>query len=163
MRPIYSSDHMNITAAKTSVIVPYFTRNSHFREFLPFGEINESKAVGIIFHEEQITVTATLTQQIFDGSYIVGVQATKAFLDYSQNNKEKTDLDVRKAVIEAYGNVLLAQESVAILEKNKETLSKNLFETKKIYENVDARKLLSHNRIDVVAKIIYCEYFLFLL
>ncbi len=84
---------------------------------------------------QQISATGTLTQQIFDGSYIVGVQATKAFLDYSQNNKEKTDLDVRKAVIEAYGNVLLAQESVDILEKNRKTLEKNLYETKKIYEN----------------------------
>lgn len=81
------------------------------------------------------TATATLKQQIFDGSYIVGVQATKAFLSYSQNNKEKTDLDVRKAVVEAYGNVLLAQESVLISENNKATLEKNLYETKRIYEN----------------------------
>ncbi|MBC29488.1 MAG: transporter [Muricauda sp.] len=103
-------------------------------DIVPGGE--PGTFVEVVFGQpQQITVTATLTQQIFDGSYIVGVQATKAFLDYSQNNKEKTDLDVRKAVIEAYGNVLLAQESVAILEKNKETLSKNLFETKKIYEN----------------------------
>ena len=30
----------------------------------------------------------------------------------------------------------------------------------KTLENVDARNFLSSNRIDVVAKIIYCEYFL---
>ncbi len=84
---------------------------------------------------QQATATATLTQQIFDGSYIVGVQATKTFLRYSANNKEKTDLEVRKAVVEAYGNVLLANESVIILEKNLATLEKNLFETTKIFEN----------------------------
>lgn len=90
----------------------------------------------VVFGQAQsANATATLKQQIFDGSYIVGVQATKAFLSYSQNNKEKTDLEVRKAVVEAYGNVLLAQESVAIFEKNKATLEKNLFETKKIFEN----------------------------
>ena len=90
----------------------------------------------VVFGQPQSAVaTATLRQQIFDGSYIVGVQATKTFLDYSQNNKEKTDLEVRKAAVEAYGNVLLAQESVAIFEKNKATLEKNLFETKRIYEN----------------------------
>lgn len=90
----------------------------------------------VVFGQAQTaTATATLTQQIFDGSYIVGVQATKAFLSYSQNNKEKTDLDVRKAVVEAYGNVLLAQESVLIAENNKETLEKNLYETKRIFEN----------------------------
>jgi len=84
---------------------------------------------------QQATATATLTQQIFDGSYIVGVQATKTFLRYSANNKEKTDLEVRKAVVEAYGNVLLTNESVIILEKNLATLEKNLFETTKIFEN----------------------------
>lgn len=90
----------------------------------------------VVFGQAQSArATATLEQQIFDGSYIVGVQATKAFLSFSQNNKEKTDLDVRKAVVEAYGNVLLAQESVLISENNKATLEKNLYETKRIYEN----------------------------
>ncbi|KKN78036.1 hypothetical protein LCGC14_0354670 [marine sediment metagenome] len=92
--------------------------------------------IPVVFSQPQsATATATLTQQIFDGSYIVGVQATKAFLSYSANNKEKTELDVRKQVVEAYGNVLLAEESVEILEKNKATLEKNLYETSKLYEN----------------------------
>ncbi|MGB7393902.1 MAG: TolC family protein [Pricia sp.] len=81
------------------------------------------------------TATATLSQQIFDGSYIVGVQATKAFLSYSANNEEKTDQEVRKSVVESYGNVLLAKESVVIFEKNKKNLEENLFETRKLFEN----------------------------
>ena len=90
----------------------------------------------VVFGQAQsMSASATLRQQIFDGSYIVGVQATKTFLEYSRNNKEKTELEVRKAVVEAYGNVLLAQESVQISEKNKATLEKNLYETKRIYEN----------------------------
>jgi len=90
----------------------------------------------VVFGQPQTaTATATLRQQIFDGSYIVGVQATKSFLSFSRNNKEKTGLEVQKAVTEAYGNVLLAQESVSIFEKNKANLEKNLFETTRIYEN----------------------------
>lgn len=90
----------------------------------------------VVFGQAQsMSATATLRQQIFDGSYIVGVQATKTFLEYSQNNKEKTELEVRKSVVEAYGNVLLARESVQISEKNKSTLEDNLYETKRIYEN----------------------------
>lgn len=90
----------------------------------------------VVFGQAQsMSATATLTQQIFDGSYIVGIQATKTFLEYSQNNKEKTELDVRRSVVEAYGNVLLAQESVLISERNKATLEENLRETKLTYEN----------------------------
>ena len=90
----------------------------------------------VVFSPPQsANATATLRQQIFDGSYIVGVQATRAFLSYSQNNKEKTDQEVLKAVVEAYGNVLLARETVTIAQRNIETLEKTLYETQKLFEN----------------------------
>ncbi|RLD29927.1 MAG: TolC family protein [Bacteroidetes bacterium] len=82
-----------------------------------------------------MNATATLEQLLFDGSYLVGLQSAKVFLEISKNAKEKTDLEIRKAVINAYGNVLLAQESVSILKNNKAVLEKNLYETQKIYEN----------------------------
>ena len=85
--------------------------------------------------KQSMTATAVINQKIFDGSYLVGLQSAKVFLEISQNAKEKTDLEVRKAVINAYGNVLLAIESVAILERNLNVLQKNLDETTKIYEN----------------------------
>lgn len=95
------------------------------------GEFEE-----VVFSTKQnATAFATLNQKIFDGSYLVGLQSAKVFLEISKNAKVKTDLEVRKAVIEAYGNVLLAEESIKILESNIEVLEKNLFETQKIYEN----------------------------
>lgn len=92
--------------------------------------------IPVVFTPPQAaSATATLRQQIFDGSYIVGIQATNAFLRFSQNNKQKTDQEVTKMVVEAYGNVLLAQETAKIAQNNKETLEKNLYETQKLYEN----------------------------
>ncbi|WP_407556313.1 TolC family protein [Winogradskyella sp. 4-2091] len=85
--------------------------------------------------KHSMTAFATLSQKIFDGSYLVGLQSAKVFLEISKNAKIKTDLEVRKAVIEAYGNVLLAEESIQILERNIKVLDKNLFETEKIYQN----------------------------
>ncbi|MFM1878802.1 MAG: hypothetical protein RLZZ241_1668 [Bacteroidota bacterium] len=81
------------------------------------------------------SATATLRQKIFDGSYLVGVQAAQAYDKFSQTNKEKTDLEVRSQVVEAYGNVLLATQSVQVLKRNTQALEKNLFETQKLYEN----------------------------
>jgi outer membrane protein TolC len=78
---------------------------------------------------------ATLSQLIFDGSYIVALQASKTYLKFYENAKIKTDTEIKEAVINAYGNVLLAQESINILEKNKATLEKTLSETKAIYKN----------------------------
>ena len=85
--------------------------------------------------KQNVNATATIKQLLFDGSYLVGLQSAKVFLEISKNAKEKTELEIRKSVIEAYGNVLLAEESIMILEKNKTTLIKNLNETQKIFEN----------------------------
>ncbi len=90
----------------------------------------------VIFGTQQnASVVATLNQLIFDGSYLVGLQAAKTFLEFSENANEKTKLEVRKGVINAYGGVLIARESVAILDKNLATLKQNLDETKLIVEN----------------------------
>ena len=97
---------------------------------------NPGEFVEIAFGTKQsINATVIVNQKIFDGSYLVGLQSAKVFLDISKNAKEKTGLEVRKAVINAYGNVLLAEESVKILERNIAVLQKNLDETTKIYEN----------------------------
>ncbi len=85
--------------------------------------------------KQSANLTATLSQVIFDGSYIVALEASKTFLDFSENANNKTKLEVRKGVINAYGGVLLSQENVDIVTRNLETLEKNLNETRKIYEN----------------------------
>ena len=85
--------------------------------------------------KQSINASATINQLIFDGSYLVGLQASKVFLEISKNSKEKTDLDIRKGVINAYGNVILTKESISILEKNISILEKNLSDTTKIFEN----------------------------
>ncbi len=96
----------------------------------------EGTYTAVIFSPQHtMNPSVTLSQQIFDGSYIVGVQAAKTFLKYSENNTEKTKLDIKKSVVEAYGNVLLAQESTQIVEKNIANIEKNLFETKEMFEN----------------------------
>ncbi len=97
---------------------------------------NQGEFAEVAFGTKQtMNATIKLDQKIFDGSYLVGLQSAKVFLDISKNAKEKTDLEVRKAVINAYGNVLLAEESIKILERNITVLEKNLNETSKIYEN----------------------------
>jgi outer membrane protein len=82
-----------------------------------------------------MTARSTLSQLIFDGSYIVALQASKTYLRYYENAKQKTNTEIREMVTNAYGNVLLAEESIAILEKNKTTLSKTLGDTQETYKN----------------------------
>jgi outer membrane protein TolC len=85
--------------------------------------------------KHSLNATATLRQLIFDGSYLVGLQSAKTYLKISENAKEKTELGIREAVINAYGNVLLSEESILILENNILSLEKTLNETSQMYVN----------------------------
>jgi len=85
--------------------------------------------------KHSMTAGATLSQLIFDGSYIVALQASKTYLQYFQNAKQKTDIEIKEMVTNAYANVLLTEESKGILEKNKATLSKTLSDTQQIFKN----------------------------
>jgi outer membrane protein TolC len=77
----------------------------------------------------------TLSQLLFDGSYIVALQASKTYLAFYQNYKKKTDTDIKEMIINAYGSVLLANESALILQKNKTILEKTIFETNETFKN----------------------------
>lgn len=85
--------------------------------------------------KQNVNASATLSQLIFNGSYLVGLQSAKTYLKISELAKIKTEEAVREAIINAYGNALIAEESILVLEKNKQSLDKNLHELTQMYEN----------------------------
>lgn len=59
---------------------------------------------------------ATVNQLIFSGSYIVGLQAAKAYLEQSQKNYQKSRIEVIRTVSEAYFLVLATEETIEVLD-----------------------------------------------
>ena len=85
--------------------------------------------------KQSMNATATWNQIIFDGSYLVGIQSAKTLLQITENAKTKTDQEVKKGIINAYGNVLLAEENATILKNNVESVQQTYDETKLTFEN----------------------------
>jgi len=77
----------------------------------------------------------TVKQKLFDGSYLVALQAAKVFLEISKNSKEKTLNEIRKIVAYSYGNILLAEANLEIIDSNIILLDKNVWELSKVYES----------------------------
>jgi len=77
----------------------------------------------------------TLRQLLFDGSYMIGLASIELFMDIAKKAKIKTDIEVKKATISAYGNALVSQERVEILKRNLENVKNNLEEINKIYDS----------------------------
>lgn len=100
-----------------------------------FGGVEGEFAEIAFGTKHNMNATATMNQLLFDGSYLVGLQSAKTYLKISENAKEKTELSIREAIINAYGNVLLSAAGITILERNIATLEKNLKEAEEIYKN----------------------------
>ena len=66
---------------------------------------------------QSLTAGLNATQLIFSGSYLVGVQAAKVLADAKDLAVERTAVDTRRMVAEAYTTALAAQANVATLDK----------------------------------------------
>ena len=84
---------------------------------------------------QTVVAGVTLDQLIFDGSYIVGLEATKVYLAISENILEKTMLEIRKSIISTYSSILLVQENIKFLKKNRNSLEANLNEVRELFRN----------------------------
>lgn len=84
---------------------------------------------------QNMVAGATLSQLIFDGSYIIGLEASKVYLSISENILEKTVLEIRKNIVSTYSSILLIQENIKFLEKNRDNLVANLAEIQALFRN----------------------------
>ena len=85
--------------------------------------------------EQNLVGSARMTQLLFDGSYIVGLQATKSYIEFFNNALKKTNLEVIKSVVNAYMNYLLSEANIDFIDKNIENLERTLRETNKLLVN----------------------------
>lgn len=97
---------------------------------------NEGEFAELIFGTQQTAMAnVELSQLLFDGTYIVGVQGIKHYISTAENVLEKTQIEVKKAIITAYINVLVARENNQILSRNAQTLQKNITEVEQLVTN----------------------------
>lgn len=92
------------------------------------------------------TIDVKVTQLLFSGSYIVGLQSAKAYKLLSKLIHTKNVDDVIESVENAYITVLIAEENTIILENTCDNLRKILKETEEIHkegfiEDIDVDQL----------------------
>lgn len=75
-----------------------------------------------------------VSQIIFSGEYIVGLMASRTFLQMSRNSKEKSETDVKELIANTYYLVLIQNQSSKIIKQSLENTQKIFEETKALYE-----------------------------
>lgn len=85
--------------------------------------------------KHNLSADITATQLIFDGAYIVGLQAAKTFVELSKNAYAKSEIDVKESVAQSYYLVLVAEQNRNILDSTLTTINKSYTDSKKYLEN----------------------------
>ena len=92
------------------------------------------------------------SQLLFDGSYLVGLQAAKTFKELSIRNSKRTKIETAVAVSKAYYSVLVSNEQLGLLDANLVRLHKSLHDIEAYYKNglvekvdVDRLQVLTNN------------------
>lgn len=92
------------------------------------------------------------SQLLFDGSYIVGLQAAVTYKELSVRNLKRTRIETAVAVTKAYYAVLVSNEHLVLLDANLKQLKKSLDDTEALFKNglvekidVDRLSVLKNN------------------
>lgn len=146
----------------TGIGLPQVSTNFSFQDFV---KVPVSLIPGEFFGEPagtfipvqfgvkyQSALNLEASQLLFDGSYLVGLQASKTYKELSIRNSKRTKIETAVAVTKAYYSVLVSNEQLNLLDANLLRLKKSLNDTEAYFKNgfvekidLDRLKVLSNN------------------
>jgi outer membrane protein TolC len=94
----------------------------------------------------QSNLTLAASQLLFDGTYLVGLQASKTYKELSQRAYKRSKIEVNVTVTKAYYQVLVSGEQIKLLDANlaqlKQQLDETIAENKQGFvEQIDVQRL----------------------
>ncbi len=138
----YLSQGLPQIDAKASVNKNFILR----RTFLPADQFNPAAPADSVIELKfglpyDGDIGLNISQMIFNGSYFVGLKASKALKELSRKDQIKTKTDVTELVTKAYYTVLVSEISHELILANYNRLDSLLRETRIMYENGVAEKI----------------------
>ncbi|MDJ0364293.1 TolC family protein [Hymenobacter sp. H14-R3] len=83
----------------------------------------------------------SLSQQLFDGSYLIGLKASKVYEELSHKQTQQAEIDVVEQVSKAYYSTLVARSRLTLLARNVQRLDTVLYQTNQTFKAGFAEKL----------------------
>ncbi len=97
----------------------------------PTLEAGEPFELGV---KNSTTYSVTVSQLIFSGEYIIGLQAAKAYLKISELNYEKEERDLKANVLTNYASILILKDNLKTVTASIENMESLVKETKALSE-----------------------------
>jgi outer membrane protein len=135
--PSFTPEQLQDAFDQTVSNFPFYTTNDlavHGANSFYDAQLQSMVGPTAITLKDQSTATLQLSQLIFSGQYIVGIQTAKLAQKISEQNLESSELNIKESVISSYYLVLITQESLDILEQNLKNLQGTLEQTRQMYK-----------------------------
>lgn len=82
-----------------------------------------------------LTFSLNLNTLVFDGSYFVGLKASRGLMEMTKRQADLTKYDIKHTIVKAYLQVLIAEENKNVLLRNIENVEKMRKETQAFLDN----------------------------
>ena len=82
----------------------------------------------------QMNAGLSASQLLFDGSWLVGLQASKAYLELSQLQIKRSEIEIKHQVAQSYHLAMIAKETIQLLEAGKLLIQKTLSESQALFK-----------------------------
>ena len=107
-----------------------------------YGEAPKTGPTPIAFGLQYAgSASASVSQLLFDGSYLIGLKAAKVYEQLAQKQSQQAEIDVAEQVSKAYYSTLVARSRLTLLGRNVQRLDTVLYQTQQIFKAGFAEKL----------------------
>jgi outer membrane protein len=136
--PSFTPQQLQEAYDQTAAVFPFYTQNDV--AMLGANTYYESQLQSMldpttILLSDQSTAKLQVSQLIFSGQYILGIQTAKLGRLISEQNYEFNELNIKESVISAYYLVLITGETLKILDQNVENLEETLEQTRIMFKS----------------------------
>jgi outer membrane protein len=134
--PSFTAQQLQDAFNQTASVFPFYTQNDV--AMLGANTYYQAQLQSLvpptaILLSDQSTAKLQVSQLIFSGQYIVGIQTAKLAQKISEQNLEFNELNIKESVISSYYMVLITQESLDIIKQNLDNLQETLEQTRRMY------------------------------
>jgi len=101
---------------------------------IPAGSFGPTETRVRFQQPQNITLGVTASQLLFDGTWLVGLEASRSYESLQKKNIEKSEIAVKDEIAQAYYLAVVASENTTILSESRVNLAKLNTETSAYYE-----------------------------
>lgn len=107
--------------------------STNFGKEVFFGD-SDGENVGGIKMKDQLNFGASVSQLLFNGQWILGVQTSKIAKKIAAQEVDLTELDIKETVYNSYYTILVSEHLLEIITLNLENMDKILRHTDNMYK-----------------------------